>query len=329
MGTSGGLILTCRHCSDQEVATRAKRAATLKDEASRIARRIQRGKYSLYRYLKLEELCCGFGHLDFIKLWKSLRVIPTGWLRVQDYGQIMNQRARGTPFLRCPERHPNVRCSPCPPFVKGATMRANDPLNRPTLLFFLLAIFMSSLHMTYANADGWQYVQKRLISVHPLWGLTGGTLSVQPHFKPYNHEALALPPRETEVEAKAETRSLANAQGGLRRVNLVMFNVLHRFFPGMPVQPYFGSGIGWADVGVAGDVNGLTFDITEGQDQNIAYQGIGGVAVNLSKGVHFFADYQYVGTQDLNLLGSLATGSLTRGDEYDNHSAMMGIRVRL
>ncbi len=106
-----------------------------------------------------------------------------------------------------------------------------------------------------------------------------------------------------------------------------MGNVLYDFNTGTAFTPYIGVGAGIARVtqklnftptGAASSLRYASDD-----DWVFAYQGIAGVAYNVTNNLAITADYRYFATQDPKFKTAFATSAES---QYRNHSVMVGLR---
>ncbi|HSE77492.1 MAG TPA: OmpA family protein, partial [Alphaproteobacteria bacterium] len=109
------------------------------------------------------------------------------------------------------------------------------------------------------------------------------------------------------------------ATGSVRSI-APMFNVLYDFNTGSPVTPYIGGGVGpaWVKLKLSEISSGASSDT----DLVFAYQGIAGLAYNITNNLSVWLDYRYFATQDpeWSLSGTTVDG------EYSNHTVMLGLR---
>jgi outer membrane protein OmpA-like peptidoglycan-associated protein len=115
------------------------------------------------------------------------------------------------------------------------------------------------------------------------------------------------------------------AWGGKTRSLGFMSNLLYDINTGTPFTPYIGIGAGLARV-----KSELNFNTTGGslrylsdEDWVFAYQGIAGVAYNVTSNLALTADYRYFATQEPKFDTRLRT---TAEGQYRNHSVMVGLR---
>jgi len=102
---------------------------------------------------------------------------------------------------------------------------------------------------------------------------------------------------------------------GKARSLAIMSNLLYDINTGTAFTPYVGIGAGLARV--RSSITGAGFAASDA-DWVFAYQGIAGVAYNLTNNLALTADYRYFGTRDPEFDG-------VRGD-YNNHSVLVGLR---
>ncbi len=95
------------------------------------------------------------------------------------------------------------------------------------------------------------------------------------------------------------------------------------------VHPYLGLGLGIAGV----SANDIAFDTTgtviDDGDPRFAFQGIAGLAVDLTDHIDFLVDYRFFGTPGSELDAVDATGTRQDADtDYFSHSVLAGFRYR-
>jgi outer membrane protein OmpA-like peptidoglycan-associated protein len=97
-----------------------------------------------------------------------------------------------------------------------------------------------------------------------------------------------------------------------------MVNGIYEFMPNGKWHPFLGAGIGWA--WLDGDFSG---NGARNSDNQFAYQGIAGVAYDLSTNWALKAQYRYFATLDADV------GTANSGDaDYDNHSILLGFTYK-
>ncbi len=121
-----------------------------------------------------------------------------------------------------------------------------------------------------------------------------------------------------EIEASRRVNDLddggAGVVGGEFRQWAVMGNVLYDIALGLGgLQPYIGAGLGVARINIEGN----------GHDSVFAYQGIAGIAYNISQNLALWLDYRYFATQDPELnvppIGRVEIDNA-------NHTVLVGLR---
>jgi outer membrane protein OmpA-like peptidoglycan-associated protein len=114
------------------------------------------------------------------------------------------------------------------------------------------------------------------------------------------------------------TRPASTATGKVRSLGL-MGNILYDIHTGTPFTPYLGAGAGAARVKHTASLGAVS---VSDSDWVFAYQGIAGLAYNVTNNLAITADYRYFATQrpKFEVLGSTIEG------EYRNHSVMVGLR---
>lgn len=119
--------------------------------------------------------------------------------------------------------------------------------------------------------------------------------------------------------------SIAGVAGGTGEVSAasLMMNLLYDFDLGGVWKPYLGLGLGGARVD-ADSVRPIGGGVIDDDDNVLAYQGIAGIAYQVSEAVQLFADYRYFATEDPTW--RTATGVSVDG-EYSAHTALVGFRV--
>jgi OOP family OmpA-OmpF porin len=124
--------------------------------------------------------------------------------------------------------------------------------------------------------------------------------------------------RKNDVD-KAST----GAASGTFRSYTFMLNGLYDLALGWPVTPYFGGGIGLANVRAGGvTVPGSTTRISDSQN-DLAYQAIGGLSYPLTDHLKLDASYRFLGAVDPDLKASNGGKVDTR---YTNHTVLLGLR---
>lgn len=110
---------------------------------------------------------------------------------------------------------------------------------------------------------------------------------------------------------------------GATSTTALMANGYYDFVTGTPFSPYLGAGIGWAKV----DVNSVTapgYTTTDDGDNVFAFQGMVGVAYEVTKQLALTAEYRYFGAQDVSLRDRTGTAYKTDGQRV--HSFGAGLR---
>ncbi|WP_431857170.1 OmpA family protein [Azospirillum sp.] len=116
-----------------------------------------------------------------------------------------------------------------------------------------------------------------------------------------------------------KSTSPASAATGKVRATGLMANILYDIHTGTPFTPYLGIGAGAAHV--KHDFGFGTLSASDA-DWVFAYQGIAGVAYNVTPNLAITADYRYFGTEKprYEIAGSTLEG------RYHNHSVLVGLR---
>jgi OOP family OmpA-OmpF porin len=96
-----------------------------------------------------------------------------------------------------------------------------------------------------------------------------------------------------------------------------MANVLYDFMPNSQWHPFIGAGIGWA--WLDGDFSGAN---SQNSDNAFAYQGILGVAYDVSSNVALKAQYRYFATADADV------GYTNDTADYRNHAILIGFTYK-
>lgn len=96
-----------------------------------------------------------------------------------------------------------------------------------------------------------------------------------------------------------------------------MVNGIYEFMPNSSWHPFVGAGIGWA--WLDGDFNAAG---SKNSDNQFAYQGLAGVAYDLSTNWALKAQYRYFATLDTDL------GPNNQDADYHNHSIMVGFTYK-
>lgn len=124
--------------------------------------------------------------------------------------------------------------------------------------------------------------------------------------------------RKNDVD-KAST----GAASGAFRSYTFMLNGLYDLALGWPVTPYFGGGVGLANVRASGvTVPGSTQRISDSQN-DLAYQAIGGLSYAITENLKVDASYRFLGAVDPDLKTSTGGKVDTR---YTNHTVLLGLR---
>ena len=136
-----------------------------------------------------------------------------------------------------------------------------------------------------------------------------------------------------EGEALVDDRRLYEfelAGGGLladrgRETRAGMANALIDIPTGTNVRPFFGAGIGYADVAVDGlKLGGV--ETTDRGDGVLAYQLRAGIAFTIMPEAEIILGYRYFATDDLHLNGS--AGDRVTVDNRASHIGELGIRIK-
>lgn len=89
--------------------------------------------------------------------------------------------------------------------------------------------------------------------------------------------------------------------------------------------PYVGVGLGLVDVEYDGYGIQAVPNVMDDSDMVFAYQFIAGAALELTEQLSLTGDYRYFGTDDLEVTTAAPNATET---EYDNHSVMVGLRMK-
>lgn len=89
------------------------------------------------------------------------------------------------------------------------------------------------------------------------------------------------------------------------------------------VKPYVGGGIGFAAVDATLETGMATIDI---DDTAFAYQGIAGVATELSRNAELFTEYRYFGFEEVDV-NNVTAGFAFEGESFDTENVFFGIRL--
>ena len=102
----------------------------------------------------------------------------------------------------------------------------------------------------------------------------------------------------------------------------VMVNLLYDINTGTSITPYFGAGIGVAQLDLD-NVGPVGLGRVNDDDTGFAYQGIVGASLKLTDQLFAFAEYRYFATEDLSF-GRSVPGRIEA--DYSNHTTMLGLR---
>jgi outer membrane protein OmpA-like peptidoglycan-associated protein len=140
--------------------------------------------------------------------------------------------------------------------------------------------------------------------------------------------------RSNELEsltAVGGTASRSGVSGSLHSYS-VLANVLYDFDTGTAFTPYIGAGAGVSLLKNKlsyGAVTGSPSFTSSDDDTVFAYQGIVGVAYNVTSNLAITADYRYFGTVGGKFdgtYGAPVSGTYTQQQDYGNHTVMVGLR---
>jgi outer membrane protein OmpA-like peptidoglycan-associated protein len=129
--------------------------------------------------------------------------------------------------------------------------------------------------------------------------------------------------RKNDVDKFQDVAGANPSGNGEVRALSFMANLLYDFDLGGSIIPYVGVGIGGAQIDVDSlGVAGISFN---DRQLAFAYQGIIGVAYQISEEVEAYADYRYFSTAGLELQDSLPAAAQI-DDEYSSHTVIIGLR---
>lgn len=128
---------------------------------------------------------------------------------------------------------------------------------------------------------------------------------------------LGLDYRESDIDKV----SGAGASGSARAGSL-MISGYYDFFRDSMVQPYLGAGFGLGLVDADG-VSPVSGTSVNDEDIDFAYQGMAGIAVNVSDRTRVTLGYRYFTVPSLNLK---TTGGAAIDADYATHEVMLGVR---
>lgn len=118
---------------------------------------------------------------------------------------------------------------------------------------------------------------------------------------------------------------LAGATGEASATAL-MGNILLDIDTGSAFTPYFGAGIGFADVDADGFGVAAIPDVLNDGDSVLAYQLILGGSFALSPTASLFAQYNWFNTEEAEVSTSVATGAVPTDIDYEGYSFRVGAR---
>jgi OOP family OmpA-OmpF porin len=116
-------------------------------------------------------------------------------------------------------------------------------------------------------------------------------------------------------------RNVANIHGE-RDVYALMSNVLYDFNFGWPIVPHLGFGIGAVDLHASTSQSPGVGTITNDDDWQFGYQGIGGIRYNISPSLAFDLDYRYLATAGADFRN--ANGARSSGG-YQTHNLVASL----
>lgn len=133
--------------------------------------------------------------------------------------------------------------------------------------------------------------------------------------------------RQNNVSSMGRTGgNTVSADGNVAAASF-MANALYEFNDigfdlGKTVKPYFGGGVGFANIWANNvKVNGAS--LSDDSDIQFAYQAIGGVGFAVAPKTTLFVEYRYFATLDPHLK---TTGGTDFKTEYQSNNAMLGVR---
>ena len=130
-----------------------------------------------------------------------------------------------------------------------------------------------------------------------------------------------------EVELGYRYNDINTVQGASASGNIGVFsamaNGLYDFMPDSVWHPFVGAGIGYAHLNVDNASVGSKTRYS-GSDDQFAYQGIVGIAYDITKALQVKADYRYFATLD----PTYSSGSANYKGEYEDHSFMIGVTFK-
>jgi opacity protein-like surface antigen len=112
--------------------------------------------------------------------------------------------------------------------------------------------------------------------------------------------------------------------GGSLGANYGFVNALFDINTNMPLTPFFGGGVGYAQVNAVGTVGGFT--VLNDSDNAWAYNLTGGVSYAINDRVTLDVAYRYISFQGVNLQG---IGSLTVNQDIHDQEITAGVRVKI
>ena len=105
-----------------------------------------------------------------------------------------------------------------------------------------------------------------------------------------------------------------------------VFSIMKNFLidietPSSIIKPYVGIGIGYANVDVDFNRNSL---VRLENSSSFAWQPIGGTSIQLTERAHYYVEYRYFSTTDLELTQN---GVMQDNSTYNAHNLFMGLRM--
>lgn len=126
----------------------------------------------------------------------------------------------------------------------------------------------------------------------------------------------------------AEGVRFGNPDGGSIGVFAMMANAFVDLHNSGPITPYFGGGVGFANLYLSGDFGDVTangtFFYPEDDDTVFAYQAGAGLGIALNRRLTLDIGYRYFGTARATFSNGFDSASL----KYESHNAAVGVRVK-
>lgn len=108
----------------------------------------------------------------------------------------------------------------------------------------------------------------------------------------------------------------------------LMGNILLDINTDSALTPYFGAGIGFADVDADGFGVSAIPDVLSDGDSVLAYQIILGADYALSPTASLFVQYNWFNTEEAQVSTSTATGAVSTDIDYEGYNFRLGARFR-